>query len=292
MFPVIRKRQLPGPGGRSPSPPPAAPLPAGALPPFAKALGMDFIVTEQGQVVLVELQHGFGKRGMLRLWPGSGRLYRQHYWRVRREQGRCWALTRGLREICSDKAKTYRLFADLQPRSRLLSHWSAGVERWLATLGADFVLATPPRGSCGRGILVLDRRALLAAGPPPELTRGVRYLLQEFVRSRSLLDAGGAAHVGCVRHILILTCRTLAIAALALPPYWRLSPAAYVHLADYEALTANISRGAHPLPVDEADAAAIREVSAVVAARLVGHVLGVPGLRAGASQVLQALPPP
>ena len=57
----------------------------GTLPPFSKPIGLDFIITPEREVYLVELQHGFGRKGFLHLWPALAKHYRKTHWRLRRE---------------------------------------------------------------------------------------------------------------------------------------------------------------------------------------------------------------
>jgi len=249
--------------------------------PFWKPLGLDFIATPDGRTFLIELQHGFGRRGLLEQFPAQAASYRKTYWDLRRSYGIHPAIVDGVRRIASDKIRTYELFASYQPSSLIAHRWNGTVSRWLEDLRADFVLSKPPRGCCGKGIRVFDRKGLLRAGRLE--TQGRRMLLQEFVESRHFLDAQKRAHLGCIRHIVMLYSDGNSLSFLHMPSYWRVSPAPFAQRADYEALTANISRGAYPLPASEDDAASIREMSERVAIQLVNHILGPPFLFPGSS---------
>lgn len=280
IAPHRRRRRLPAcddPGRRVPD----VPLLPGALPRFARPLGLDFIVTPGDRVVLVELQHGFGRRGLIALHPETARRYRQTYWRLRRELGRCAALSDGMQWVCADKINTYKWFGDLQPPSFVLSRWGAEAEAWVRGLPAELVLLKPPRGSCGRGILVFDRAGLLAAGPGLSLTGPV--LLQGYVHSRLLGGPGGTLHVGCIRHIMLVTSDGAALTFHHTTPYWRVSATPVANRNDKDALTANISRGAFPLPVAPDDVTRVRALADRIAAETVARILGLPPLPVAAS---------
>jgi hypothetical protein len=261
-----------------------APEPAGVLPRFARPIGVDVIIDETGRSWLIELQHGFGRRGLIELFPAENRLYRQTYWRLRRELGSSPRVTEGMRRICGDKTRTLALLAQHQPPSFVhRGDWPA-LRAWLASLETDFVLAKPPRGSCGVGILVLDRRELLAASRPPAL--GEAILLQAFVRSRALLGADGRERVGCIRHVVLLLSDGEQLSFLHLPSYWRVSPEPFVARADKDALTANISRGAYPIPVAPEDEARVARLSEAATHELVAGIVGVRELPLGSSRWL------
>jgi hypothetical protein len=262
--------------------PPTVP---GTLPSFARPLGLDFIITDEGQVILIELQHGFGRRGLLELFPQAHRRYRQIYWQLRRELGQNTILLDGLRRYCGNKIQTYKLLADYQPSSFIYRGPTPELEHWLTTRQSDFVLAKPPRGSCGKGILVFRRLDLL--DPVQTRTLTVPMLLQEFVRSRSHLDDQGRGHVGCIRHIALMSSDGGQLNFLHLPSYWRVSPEYYVHGPDKDALTANISRGAFALPLKEEEGALLRPLAERICLKVVQHILGLPGLTMGQSDRLR-----
>jgi hypothetical protein len=227
-------------------------IPLGTLPVFSRPVGLDFIITPAGETVLVELQLGFGRLGLYRLFPRANRLLRKTSWYLRHESGRQPWLTWRLRRICNDKIKTYRLFADLQPPSLAYGGWDEGVERWLAGLQTRFVLLKPPRGSCGEGIEVFEREALLRSSGvliPPGLA--LPQLLQAFVQSRILRDDVGRPHVGCIRHIVIMHSDGERLSFIHLPAYWRVSPATLGGEAYKEALTLTPDKEALALTPDK-----------------------------------------
>ena len=241
----------------------------GRLPCFAQSLGLDIIISDAGAPVLIELQHGFGRRGAIQLFPRATRSYRKIYRQLRSEYGRSHYAAEEIRRICSDKIRTYHHFSRYQPRSMAFRRWDSTVESWLDSLPSSHVLAKPPRGSCGAGILVLDRQALRRSagsqslGTPP-------LLLQEFVRSRPLIDAQGRAHLGCIRHIVVMGSDGRQARLAHMPPYWRVSPVPESRAAkDRDALTANISRGAYPVAVTPAEAEQVRELAGTVLDELV-----------------------
>jgi len=258
----------------------------GRLPAFARPLGVDVIITDEGRPYLIELQHGFGRQGLLKLFPHENRAYRKTYWRLRRERGGCAFVTEELRRICNDKICTYQHLASYQPSSFVYTGWGPEVERWLDGLASELVLAKPPRGSCGEGIQVLERGALRSAGT---LAVGGAALLQAFVSSRPLLDADGAAHVGCIRQIVLLDSDADALSFLHLPAYWRVSPLPRARGAEAGALTANISRGAYPVPVDPDEAKVVQELAEQVIGELIEKILGLPRVARGRSCGIDAV---
>jgi hypothetical protein len=263
------------------------PVAAGdGLPRFVRSLGLDFIVTPEGRAVLIELQHGFGRLGLMQLFPGANRVLRQRARALLREHGVCFVLAGGLRAICRDKIVTYRHFADFQPPSCPYRGWSPRVERWLEGLEAEVILAKPPQESCGRGIKLFGRRAFLEARGA--VAAPVPALLQAFTPCRRLVDAEGRERVGCIRHIVVIVSDGEKLGFVHMPSYWRVGPRPRVwsvDAPDREALTANISRGATPAPVDEADDVAVRRVTEEVCTHLVGEALARPA-RAGAGSVV------
>ena len=256
---------------------PFTPHVKGKLPGFSKPMGLDWIITEQGRVYLVELQHGFGRKGFMHLWPKLAKHYRKTHWRLRRELGKCWEVSEGLRLICHDKIQTYKRFPGLQPRSFVYKRWGHRVEAWLEQLDCEFLLAKPPLGSCGEGILVLERAAFLKSAGSVELGRA--NLLQEYVESRLLPDPdGGGGHVGCIRHIVILMSDGEHLTFRHLPPYWRVAPQPLVRDAGSGTLTANISRGAFALPVSDADTALVRPLAEEICAAMMREILDLSDL--------------
>jgi len=233
---------------------------APAMTPFVKPLGLDFIVTAEGQTLLVELQHGFGRRGLRRLFPEANRAFRRRYRTLLQQRERNEPLQQGLRRICGDKGRTYRLFADYQPATLVMRRWNESTVRWLSELSSPLVLAKPPQGSCGRGIRVYDRQALLRAGQPA-LPATRPLLLQQYVMSRSLLDDEGRRHVGCIRHVVLMDHDGEQLTLDHLPSYWRVSPAPCGPTVDAESLTANISRGAFTAALTAREEQAVQEMS-------------------------------
>jgi hypothetical protein len=271
------------PSRTSAGPPP----PQGTLPAFSRPLGLDFIITPKGQTVLVELQHGFGRTGLLTLFPLANRIYRKTHWHLRRQRGQHPWLTEQLRRICSDKIKTYKLFGSYQPPSYAYERWSPKVERWLSSLDADYILSKPPRGSCGEGIEVHERLAFLEArGGLLSPMTPLPILLQAFVQPRLLLDDARQTHVGCIRHIVLLSCDGQRLSVVHLPSYWRVSPAPFIDAADKDALTANISRGALPQEVDDGDSDLVRGVAETICTQLLCHILELESIERGERHVI------
>ncbi len=257
------------------------------LPRFTRPLGLDFIITPDGRTVLIELQHGFGRLGLLKLFPAANRRYRKRFRTLLRDTGTCFEVTSGIRAICRDKIATYRRFAEYQPSSFAYRRWGPRVEEWLDGLEEELILAKPPLASCGKGIRVFGRQAFSdAAG---SITLPTPILLQAFTQCRPLHDADGRDHVGCIRHIVMMCSDGGALDFIHLPSYWRVSSTPRVWSVtspDKDALTANISRGAYPVGVDECDEVTIRALAEEICTKLIVEILNLSELRQGSSQVI------
>lgn len=258
----------------------------GTLPSFSRPLGLDFIITDRGQAVLIELQHGFGRKGLMKLFPAASRLYRKSFWQLRRDYGRNLWVAEGMRRICGDKSTTYKYFARYQPSSMVFRGAGPKLERWLDSLDSPFILAKPLRGSCGRGIIALDRCAFRQSVGAVGLNHGM--LLQEYVESRPLFDDQGRFHVGCIRHIVLLHSQGRCLSFTHLPPYWRVSPEPFVPHPDTEALTANISRGASAVCVSENDSQRVRDLTEQICRELIGYIVELDEVPVGTSEVIPA----
>lgn len=258
------------------------------LPRFSKALGVDLIITPEGVPVLVELQHGFGRRGLLKLFPAANRTYRRRFRSLLREHGTCFEIQAGLRFLCSDKIRTYKHFARYQPPSLPFHGWDESVERWLETLEAEVVLAKPPTGSCGKGIRVYRRSELLTSGAARRLTSPT--LLQALAECRPLLDDQQRPHVGCIRHIVVMVSDGAQLSFLHLPSYWRVSPVPRSVVSappDRDELTANISRGAFPLAVGDDEEVTVRKMTEEICAEVISVITGTSGCPLGASVAIE-----
>ena len=256
----------------------------GTLPDFVKPLGLDIIIALDGRPVLIELQSGFGRRGLIALLPAANALYRKTLRCLREDLGRDLFLARQMRRICGDKIRTYRLFSRYQPASFAFRGWGGAARRWLDRIKPGFVLAKPPRGCCGKGILVFERDSLRTR--PDLLPPGRSYLLQEHLDSKRFNDDEGRPHAGCMRHIVLLQGQEGRLNFMHLPSYWRVSPIPIGDERRQESLIANISRGGYPLIADEGDAAPARRLAEQVAMDLVRHIMQIPDLRRDRSLVI------
>jgi hypothetical protein len=245
-------------------------------------MGLDFIVRPDGTVVLVELQHHFGRSGLLRLFSPAGQRHRQITRRLRGLYGTSPAFFDALRKVCSSKILTYRLLPHFQPSSFVYYRWGRRVESWLEGLAGDYVLLKPPRGSCGRGILVFRKEDFRRDSSTLTLSSSV--LLQEYAESRHLLDESGRPHMGCIRHIVHVYSDSSSLGFIHLPSYWRVADAPFDGQPPRMAFTANISTGAYPLPVEGAEAGAIRETAEKVVIELVGKILNTGRILRGPSE--------
>ena len=121
-------------------------------PNFVKHFGLDFIITDDEKIYLIELQHRFGRLGLQILYPQAWEIHRKQYRRLVRDPGPNQQLLTGIRKICRNKIETYRLFRDYQPDSYIFNGWkSARLRKWLDTLTCKYILSKPPLGTCGQG---------------------------------------------------------------------------------------------------------------------------------------------
>ena len=97
------------------------------LPSFVKPLGLDLIVRPGGEVVLIELQHHFGRSGLLHLYPAASAPYRKKVRHLRRRFGTAPELNFRLQKICASKIATYRALARHQPSSLIYQRWKPSV---------------------------------------------------------------------------------------------------------------------------------------------------------------------
>jgi hypothetical protein len=256
----------------------------GILPRFSKPLGFDFIITPENSVILIELQHGFGRQGLLELFPKASKIYRSMVKNFLREFGRNLYLTYELRKICKDKIKTYKIFHMYQPSSIVYRFYDDGILGWLRGVNSDYILAKPPRQNCGNGILVFKRAELLEKKASIPIDR--TYLLQEYIKSKSLPDNDGNSHVGCIRHIVIFHSEGERLSLIHLPSYWRVSPYSFGNNPEREAFTANISRGAYPLKLNDSDLYLIQKKTEEIGLTLISHILRLTDLKIGESKTI------
>lgn len=252
---------------------------SGPWPAFAKSIGMDFIITQDNEIFLIEIQHGFGRRGLRRLFGPAAQRYRRIYRQLLRRYEGSTKLLACLRPLSNDKINTYRALSHFQPSSCPYYRWTPKVAAWLDRVPSELVVAKPPTGTCGRGIVVLPRDEFRRDHEAFRLDRPM--LLQEFVESRKLEDREGLAHVGCIRHIMILHCDSRAFGLIHFPSYWRVSPSPYIGLEQEEGLTANISRGAYPEPLAAEEVRPVRRMAEQVALAAIQKVLDLPSLELG-----------
>lgn len=262
------------------------PRPGGRVPAFAKSLGMDFIITPEGGIVLLELQHGFGRKGLKLLFSPATRTYRRTYYYLLRQHGRRPGISKALRPVCTDKLRTYKVVGRFQPASFAYQGPSAKLSRWLDGLASELVIAKPPRGVCGRGIRVVPREAFRRDPEAFQLDKPM--ILQEFVESRRIDDEQGLPHVGCIRHVSILHSDGETLGFVHLPSYWRVAPAPFHGLDDREGLTANISRGAYPVALSDEEELLVRCTTEAVGLAVMQHVLALPDLGLGGSWTISA----
>lgn len=256
------------------------------LPTFAKSIGLDLIVRPGGEVVLIELQSHFGRTGLLTLFQTAGKRHRETTRRLRNSYGTSPDLFKSLRRICSSKILTWRHLGRFQPSSYVYSRLGRGTLSWLEGLQGEYVLFKPPRGSCGRGILVFRREEL--PGRMDSITLTSSVLLQEYAESRHLLDDAGRPHMGCIRHIVHVFGDASSIGFVHLPSYWRVAAAPFEGSPPRGAFTANISTGAYPLPVEGAEAQSVRDTSEEILRELMEPLLAATPLAVRSSEYLSA----
>jgi hypothetical protein len=233
---------------------------------FAKSIGFDFIIRPDGSPLLIELQHHFGRSGMMRLYPEVSRSHRKITRLLRDEFGTCRIYGEALRRVCASKIETWRALPQWQPRTFVYQGWGPRTEAWLRKTGSDYIIFKPPRGSCGRGITVHRRRDLKAGVVSHPLSGPM--MLQEYVASRPILDERRRPHVGCIRHIAHVFTAGSDLGFIHLPSYWRVAPRPLSESPEKLAFTANISSGARPVPLSAAETVTVRRAAEGVALSL------------------------
>jgi hypothetical protein len=222
----------------------------------------------------------------MRLYPSASGRHRKFTRQLRARYGTSSFLYGRLKRICSNKIETYRCLAPHQPSSLPCHRWTSSIGDWAAGLRGDYLLIKPPRGSCGRGILVIPRRDFGRHSIPRPLTGPL--LLQEYIESKRLIDGEGRPHLGCIRHIAHLYSDGRSLGFIHLPPYWRVAPAPFSREPVREAFTANISGGAFPFPVEDADGSRVRSAAEEIVLDLMRYIFEGEGLLPGPSAFLSA----
>lgn len=253
----------------------------GYLPKFFKPLGFDFIITEDKKIYLIELQHGFGRQGMMELYPNSLNYYRKMVRLLRNTYGKGWPIAKELRKICSNKTNTYNLLKKYQPKSFHYRSWNHKIESWLNSLEHDFILAKPPKGSCGVGILIFTRDEFY--NNHNNINLGSARLLQEYIPSKYIYDNNNQPHIGCIRHVVMLLGDEQNLNFVHIPSYWRVSPEPYFHKPNPEVLTANISRGAYPVKLDQDEEFLVQRLTEIISKDLLCQILNINNIDIGKS---------
>lgn len=238
--------------------------------PFVKQLGLDFIITPRDEILLIELQSGFGRMGPRLLFPVMWNRYRSFFRQCAAPCEPNPAFLNRIKRICRDKVKTFRHFKDVQPRSFHFRDWnSSALHRWIQACTSPYILAKPPMGSCGEGIVLLTKEQLQQDRASLDL--GTARLLQEYVFSKSFAVDGDphGRRIGCIRHIIMMQYDGEQLNIMHLPSYWRVAPAPFSEHIDETSLTANMSRGATAVQATDSDTALIRRASRRIAQRLV-----------------------
>jgi len=258
----------------------------GSLPVFSKPMGFDFIITPENRVILIELQHGFGRKGLLELFPMSNKIYRRTVKRLLKDFGNSTFLSNGLRKICKDKIITHNLFSDYQPSGITYNGWSDRVASWLERSRSEYILLKPPRLSCGKGIRVYKRLNFIKDKPSIPISH--TYLLQEYIKSKILPDRFNRPHLGCIRHIAILYSDSEKLSFIHLPSYWRVSPSPFETNPKRDAFTANISNGAYPEKLSEQDINLVQRKTEEIGRHLITKVLQIPDIKLGHTGMITA----
>lgn len=246
-----------------------------SIPKFVKHFGLDFIITDDPQIYLIELQHRFGRLGLQILYPRAWQIHRKQYRILVRDAGPCRQLLSGIRKICRNKIETYRLFREYQPESFIFNGWrSARLRKWVDSLTSDYILSKPPLGTCGQGILLFERERFLEDGPKRII--GGPVLLQEYIFSKRYQTRGLETDysVGCIRHVCMMRCDGKGLKLLHLPSYWRVAPLPFTRRISEDTLVANISRGAFPVEVAPEDMQLIHDTTNRIACELVTKIFG------------------
>lgn len=239
------------------------------FPKFAKQFGLDFILTSDDRVILVEMQSGFGRIGPKTLFPELWNRYRHWYHSCHRESEPHEVFFARVKKICRNKLITWRQFSSLQPRTHFFDGWNDGFRTFVETLDCEFLIFKPVVGSCGHGIKIWRRDEVLQAWGA--LNVGKARLVQEYVFSKPIvMDSEGLdKRVGCIRHIIAVRCDGHELHVMHLPSYWRVAPVSLMHGKNRESLTANVSRDATPMLVNDDDRERLKPPAVLVVQKLV-----------------------
>lgn len=223
------------------------------IPRFFVPLGFDFIIKDNGRVVLIELQFPFGTAGMQKLVSEMKNHFLPGYWPLRLTRKMNPEIGRTIHDIAWNKYKTYKLFKDIQPETILIG------KEPLENIRSDIVLVKPLCLSRGREVLPLLKESFLN-----QAHKLNGKIAQEFVKSAEIVPG----RIGCLRHILGIYSSGFELNVLHIPPYWRIAPAEFVGSPNVDSIVANLYKGADCHPVEEPHLETIEKTSNTICKRL------------------------
>lgn len=215
---------------------------------------MDVIITESDEPYFVEFQHSFGEVYSLleKDFKGLFTRYKNLEFLLTSQFGKNRVVERSLTQIGNDKERAYLEFPEFHPESIIFNGWNDELEEWSKNGESEFIIAKPtkiPEASCGKGIVVFDRKTFCKE--KPVLKNGA--IVQEYIESKKFLDDDDKPHFGCIRQVLMMVYDKEKLNFIHRCANWRIARNSFDGEARKGSLVANISCGGTGMLADEKD---------------------------------------
>ena len=233
---------------------------------WMQQLGLDWIITEEKRLYLIEIQHGFGLSGLKKILPAALDTFNKTRRVLGGKLGTNARVEAELRAIADDKMWSYKASPSKCPSSILYQGYTVEISDWAAELESDTVIAKPLHLSRGRGIRAIPTSVLIEDPRLANLTAPM--ILQEFVRSRLFPDDEGRPHIASIRHAMVLVMDRTGLGFIHTPSYWRVAARPFP-----QERIANISRGAKPQPLDDDEQQVVWDASEEVGGDLLEYAM-------------------